>query len=361
MKQKQLQIIGDSITENNTMDLTLKNVITQALKIPGIKVNKTSFLANQFKDKEAAFLETILEKGSIEAGLTRDELYRMAEKIVWERTMVSSAGSFVTGIPGGLAMVATVPTDLLQYYSVALRMAQEIMYLYGAKDLWDEGISDDESIMNQLMLYCGVMFGVSSASSAVRVMSSVLAKQVAKKLPQKALTKTFYYPIAKSVAQFFGAKMTKTIFAEMASKAIPIVGGLLSGGITLVSMRSMGLRLVNTLDQALFNYTEEMLQNDIDVVMGPPDTDSDRADNEEGNIGAVWEKASEKARIVSDKTKNSIIHGLATIKKKTKKETSSLSNDVLMQIAQAKEMLDEGIIDEEEYRQIKSLIIGHGE
>ena len=63
---------------------------------------------------------------------------------------------------------------------------------------------DNDKVTNQLILYCGVMLGASGAAQAVRVMSSALAKQILKKLPQKALTKTFYYPIIKSIAKAFG-------------------------------------------------------------------------------------------------------------------------------------------------------------
>ena len=252
--------MGNNTYENT--ELALTTVITQALRIPGIQVDRTSFLADQFKNEQPDFVRCIIDKGPVESGLTREELYKKAKKIVWDRTIFSSTASFIAGLPGGWTMAATIPADLLQFYAVALRMAQEIMYLYGEKDLWENGTPDDEAVVNQLLLYCGTMFGVSGASAAVRAMSSALAKQVAKTLPQKALTKTFYYPIVKSIAKFFGAKMTKDVFAQGISKAIPVVGGVISGSITLVSMRPMGLRLVNALDQAHFAYTEEMLEKE---------------------------------------------------------------------------------------------------
>ena len=32
-------------------------------------------------------------------------------------------------------MAATIPADVLQFFGMALRLAQELSYLYGAKDL----------------------------------------------------------------------------------------------------------------------------------------------------------------------------------------------------------------------------------
>ncbi len=51
-----------------------------------------------------------------------------------------------------------------------------------------------------------------------------MAEQVAKKLPQKALTQGVVYPIVKKVAAYIGVEMTKQTFAKSVSKAIPVVG-----------------------------------------------------------------------------------------------------------------------------------------
>lgn len=59
---------------------------------------------------------------------------------------------------------------------MALRLAQELSYLYGGGDLWVDGQIDDEKVKSQLIMYCGVMFGVSGAVSGVRVLSTQIAK-----------------------------------------------------------------------------------------------------------------------------------------------------------------------------------------
>ena len=122
-------------------------------------------------------------------------------------------------------MAATIPADIIQFYSVALRMAQELVYLYGETDMWCEGTPDSDKVTNQLILYCGVMLGATGAAQTVRVMSSALAKQAIKTLPQKALMTTFYYPVVKAILKFFGVSVTKSTFAKGVSKVIPVVGG----------------------------------------------------------------------------------------------------------------------------------------
>lgn len=190
----------------------------------------------------------------------------MAKSLIQKRVVASSAASFVAGLPGGPAMAATIPTDMLQFYAVVLRLAQEIAYLYGEPDLWSNNILDKERVTNQLILYCGVMFGATGAAQTVRVLSSSISKQVMKKLPQKALTKTFYYPIVKQIAKACGVKMTKEIFTKGVSKAVPIVGGVVSGGITYASMMPMANRLVKTFDNMHFEYTENDFNNDYEVI-----------------------------------------------------------------------------------------------
>ena len=146
---------------------------------------------------------------------------------------------------------------------MSLRLAQELSYLYGAQDLWRDGQVDDEKVKKQLLLYCGVMFGVSGAVSGVRVLSTQIAKTTLKKLPQKALTKTFWYPIVKQIGKAIGVKVTKTTVAQGFSKAIPVIGGVISGSINFASMMPMANRLQKTLDSAAFGYTEEDLEKDI--------------------------------------------------------------------------------------------------
>ena len=78
----------------------------------------------------------------------------MAQKLILKRTSQSSLASFAAGIPRGLAMAATIPADVLQFFGVALRLAQELSYLYGAQDLWQNGQVDDERAESQLIMYC---------------------------------------------------------------------------------------------------------------------------------------------------------------------------------------------------------------
>ena len=244
-------------------EFALENAISTAVKIPGVKVNRNDFLSEVFKNEDVV-IEDILEFGPIEANCSREMLLRLANKQIIKRTSESSVASFLAGIPGGLAMAATVPADILQFFGMALRLAQELSYLYGAKDLWEDGNVSEDRIRNQLIMYCGVMFGVSGAAAGVRVLSAQIAKTALKKLPQKALTKTFWYPIIKGIGKAIGVKITKTTVAQGVSKAVPVIGGVISGGMNFASMMPMSKRLLSVLDSSCFDYNDEKMGEDID-------------------------------------------------------------------------------------------------
>ena len=58
----------------------------------------------------------------------------MANKRILAETSKSSAASFAMGLPGGVAMGVTIPADLAQFFGMSLRLAQELSYLFGAKE-----------------------------------------------------------------------------------------------------------------------------------------------------------------------------------------------------------------------------------
>ena len=126
-----------------TKELVLEDVIATSVQIPGVKVNRNGFLSEQFASSQID-MQKILDLGPIEAGISQEEITNAANKLIIKRTSQSSIASFVTGIPGGLAMAATIPADVMQFLGMALRLAQELSYLYGGEDLWTDGKIDDE-------------------------------------------------------------------------------------------------------------------------------------------------------------------------------------------------------------------------
>ena len=323
-------------------DIMLEEIISKAIQIPGVKVDRNKFLAEVFSSK-VDLLENIINNGPVEAGITREEISNIANKLIMKRTSQSSIASFAAGIPGGLAMAATIPADVLQFFGMSLRLAQELSYLYGADDLWKNGQVDDEKVKNQLILYCGVMFGVSGAVSGVRVLSTQVAKTALKKIPQKALTKTFWYPMIKKICSFVGYTLTKKTLASGVSKAIPVIGGLISGTINFASMMPMARKLNVTLDKAIFDYSEEEFEKDIESIS-----------NENGEVSEE-EKQNFKEKFTEgfNKTKDSV----SNLFSKFRSNKDKTKTDPIEDIKKYKELLDSGIINQEEFDKKKKELL----
>lgn len=271
--------------------LALK-VVNESLKLPGVKVNRNAFLTKMFQDK-VDNVQELFDDGP-EKVLSKKELDRAAQKCINQAVMQSSAISFATGIPGGLAMAATIPADIAQFYGYSLKLAQEISYIYGYHDLWNNQDELTEEAKNTLILYLGIMLGVTSAGSVVRILSKRLSIQAVKKIPQKALMKTFYYPILKKILAVFGTKLTKATFAKGVSKAIPVLGGVVSGGINYASMKPMAMRLKDELSKNI-GYTQEdaekdleILEADFEVISEQPETETTK---HAGDIFSKLERA----------------------------------------------------------------------
>lgn len=310
---------------NNTLEVA----ITSALKLPGVKVDRDEFLVKTFKKHiSGSKIQELVEKGPILAGVSLSTIDSEARSAINSRTLQSSGASFLAGLPGGLAMAATIPADTLQFFSVALRLAQELAYIYGFEDLWKNGTMDDKKVKEELMVFIGVMFGVSGSATALRVISANMSKQALKKIPQKALTKTVYYPIIKKIASILGVKLTKDTFAKGVSKAIPILGGFISGGMTYASMKPMGDRLRKALYESVANYTQADYERDLAEVA---------VDLNEDFVEAEYEEVQE---------------GMENSKEESK-TTFSVADEIL----KFKQLLDMGAITQEEFDKKKAELL----
>ena len=162
-------------------------------------------------------------------------------------------------------MALTIPTDVAQFYAFSLKLAQELGYIYGFNDLWASRNDLSEEAKNTLLLYLGVMLGVNGAGALLRSGGVTVAKHVMTTVPQKAVAKAGWYPILKKVMKIFGVTLTRRGMAKGMGKAIPILGGVISGGLTYATMKPMGERLQKELSK-LVNYSEVQYQNDMAII-----------------------------------------------------------------------------------------------
>lgn len=239
------------------------NVINESLKLPFVKVDRSDFLTKTFSNK-IDDMPKLFKEGP-QAFFSKEELDRIASNVINSNVLKSSSISFASGLPGGVAIAATIPADMAQFYGYSLKLAQEISYVYGYQDIWTNQDELTEDAKNTLILYLGIMFGVSSAGSTIRILSNKLALQALKQLPNKTLTKHLYFTILKKVLAIFGTKLTKATFAKGVSKVIPVVGGVLSGSMNYLSLKPMANKLKDELGKSV-NYTQQDFEQDIKIL-----------------------------------------------------------------------------------------------
>ena len=247
----------EALDANGDGTIDIQDVIILAVKTPGVHVARDSFLRKElYKNHPAEVIEDAIARTPALAGISAEEIDKIADEVIkFERNCVSGI-SAALGMPGGAAMAATIPADIVQYYGYTLRAIQKLLYLYGFPeiDTDEEGICLDSETINRIIICLGVMNGVAGANNAIKALAQALAKGVEKKLLSAALTKGTFYPILKSTLKWFGVKLTKEIFAKSVKNVIPVVGGVVGGGITFLSFKPCCLRLKAAL-------TDTMLSN----------------------------------------------------------------------------------------------------
>jgi hypothetical protein len=223
--------------------------LVTAARLPGVRIDRAAYLRSTLKRvcSEEQILAAIADTPA-KAGVPANVLDKAANDSIRFETTKVTALSAVSGIPGGLAMLGTVPADLAQTMAHMIRIAQKLAYLYGWPDIFsDDDEEPDDATKSMLILFIGVMFGTGAAAEGVKKVADAMAKQALRKLPQQALTKGIIYPIVKRVATMVGAKMTKDVFAKGVAKVIPVIGGVASGSLTLATFYPMAKKLKTTL------------------------------------------------------------------------------------------------------------------
>ncbi len=289
-KSKEVLDVG----KDGTVDI--QDIIKLAIKTPGVHIDREAFLKKEFfKNYPQEVIQDAIDRTPALAGIPADELDKIADEVIkFERNCVSGI-SAALGVPGGAAMVVTASADIIQYYGYTLRAVQKLLYLYGFPELESKGeeVSLDSETTNRIILCLGVMNGVAGANNAVKAVANALAKGVEKKLLAAALTKGAFYPMLKSTLKWFGVSLTKEVFAKTVKSAIPVVGGLVGGGITFLSFKPCCIRLQNVLRDTMLSNpehvssaAEETVLNDIiagtvfdaeyeDIVEGSSDSEEE--------------------------------------------------------------------------------------
>ncbi len=224
-------------------ELIWSKILATVLKMPGVKVNRVEFLTKVLStyciEQRLQMLENVRPYT-----ITTDKVIDMvASQRINKHTALATAGSAIAGLPGGLAMAATIPGDLVQFYFHVVVLSQELAYLYGFPDFCDDEGNLGEEATDLLTIFMGSMMGVKVADQGINELSKGMARSAVGRLPRLAITKAVVYPIAVQVAKLVGAKLTKESLTKSVGKLIPLAGGVFSGTLTLFTFRPGATRL----------------------------------------------------------------------------------------------------------------------
>jgi len=221
------------------------SVLDTAMKIPGIKIDREVFLQKVYeKYCNQDTVDKILQVGTYDAGIEVTFMDRMAKDSIKQHTTIVTTTSFVAGIPGGLAMAATIPIDVSQFYYHLIVEAQKLAYIFGLQSIDDREMNFKEV----LTIFIGVMTGIGDAESTL---IGIIDEHFNKKLVKITLGKVLDKTIAH-IATVIGTQLTKKSAGRVITKAVPFLSGLISGGVTLFSYFPM----CNRLKRKLYNIVE---------------------------------------------------------------------------------------------------------
>lgn len=240
--------MATKILPNDAQALEIWNkIVRTALQLPHAKIDREEFLTREFnKYYEETKIGRIIQTTPLVGGADSKIVDKIAYSIVNYHVSQAAFLSGIAGLPGGWWAAAAIPADLSQFFYHVIQIIQKLAYLYGWQDLYSHDSIDDETIY-MFSLFIGVAFGSAQANRGIAILAKKLAEQVGKRVPKMALTKYGIYNLAKQVAKWIGVSLTRDTFGKALARIVPLLGGIISGSITYLTMKAMGNNLVNYL------------------------------------------------------------------------------------------------------------------
>ena len=248
-----------------------ESILQTVLKIPGVRINREDFLRNELSRYfEQDIVESAIQKNPAAAGLGVKDIEIIAKSCIKNETSEVTAISTIAGIPGGFALIGTVPADAIQYFIHIFRILQKLIYLYGWQELFDSDGKINSGSLNLLILFVGVMFDVEAAYSLVYKIAKSAAQKTDNVLIQKALSYSSVCLTVKEVTIQINDYLRKELFVKGISKIVPVIGGVCSGGLTYVTFKPMAKRLQK--------YLAELPTSDVDFNSTRQNEDNSESD-----------------------------------------------------------------------------------
>lgn len=232
------------------MNSTWISFLNGIISIPGAKVNRESFIRNTFRNLTPTQINSCISESPVKV-LPAETIEKVASSLINSHTNKVTALSALSGIPGGFAMLATIPADLANYYYHVVLVGQKLGYLYGFPEMIDNSgnLTQDGEIM--LTAFIGVMNKVKMANELIKKIAAEMAKRLSEETAVRVagniLSKQIVSQAVEVIAIKLGQQITAKNVARGFSKAIPVISGVICGGITYATFKPQAKRLLETL------------------------------------------------------------------------------------------------------------------
>ncbi len=234
------------------MNTTWISFLNGILKMPGAKIDRKAFLSKTFRGLSAEQLQRCVELAPVDV-IPEFEIEKAAKSLINSHAVKVTALSAVTGIPGGFAMLATIPADVANYYYHVVVVGQKLGYLYGFPDMIDDdgNLTQEGEIM--LTAFIGVMNKVKMANELIKniaiEMAKRLSEETAVRIAGNIMSKQIVSQAVEVIARKLGTQIAAKNVGRGFAKAIPVISGLICGGITYSTFKPQAKRLHEALKE----------------------------------------------------------------------------------------------------------------
>lgn len=234
------------------MDIT--TLILNAVDNPATRVDREQFLReimfaykpNMTQIEQQNFLNNPVRAIGI------NEINYIADKIIKNSVWKTTGLSFLAGLPGGVLGIAAAAPDIAQNLCYYIILSQKLAYIYGV-NFYETNISSSEYRNSSALLCLGFMFDVDNVDALIQKILDSAWKNSGKEIVEY-LMKTAGYVLARKILTNLGERLAQKGASNILGKAVPIMGGLLSGSMTFASFK----KSASDMQQKLIKYNEDL-------------------------------------------------------------------------------------------------------
>nr|MCR5455293.1 hypothetical protein [Bacteroidales bacterium] len=122
-------------------------------------------------------------------------------------------------------------------------------------NFYENSFASDEYRKSSVLLCLGFMLGVSSVDMLIHKILDGVWKNSGKEIVEFVM-KTAGFVVAKKILTNIGEKLTQKGATNIIGKSVPLLGGLLSGGITYAGFKSAAAAM----QKKLIEYNEDFMR-----------------------------------------------------------------------------------------------------